>query len=147
MISITHNSISITHNSKYVGSTIEKCVWHHNSVFISITQFSYFWMMSYGNWKYILGVFSFQNSIFNRIFVIKHTFMGPMAKDKSRQAHLFLLLSFSFFLSSSQTHSNGIFFFFFILFLSFLLHRNTKYTLSKKKTHGYQFLKSKKSNP
>ena len=31
MIFITHNSVSITHNSKYVGSTsmVEKCVCHH----------------------------------------------------------------------------------------------------------------------
>ena len=28
--------------------------------------------MSYGNWKHILGVFSFQNSVSNGIFVIKH---------------------------------------------------------------------------
>ena len=42
-------------------------------VFVSITQFSDFWVMSYGNWKHILGVFCFQNSIFNGIFVIKHT--------------------------------------------------------------------------
>ena len=63
MISITHNSVSITHNSKYVGSTIEKCVWYHNFVFVSITQFSDFWVMSHENWKHILGVFSFQNSV------------------------------------------------------------------------------------
>ena len=129
MISITHNSVSITHNSKYVGLMTEKCVWHHNSVFVSITQLFDFWVMSYGNWKHILGVFNFQNSVSNDIFIIKYIFMGPTARDKSCQAHLFLLLSFSFFLSSSETHSNDIFFFFFILFLSFLLHRNTKYTL------------------
>ena len=66
--------------------------------------------------------------------------MGPTARDKSHQAHLFLLLSYSFFLLHRLTPT-AIFFFFFILFLSFLLHKNTKYTLSKKKkkkeTHGY----------
>ena len=40
-------------------------------IIVSITQFSNFWVMSYGNWKHILGVFSFQNSIFNSTFVIK----------------------------------------------------------------------------
>ena len=34
--------------------------------------------MSYGNWKHILGVFSFQNSIFNGIFVIKPTYPAAM---------------------------------------------------------------------
>ena len=29
--------------------------------------------MSYENWKHILGIFSFQNSVSNGIFVIKHT--------------------------------------------------------------------------
>ena len=45
----------------------------------------------------------------------------------------FLLLSFSFFLSYSQTRSNGHFFSSSFFFLSFLLHRNTWVTLSKKK--------------
>ena len=56
-----------------MGPTAEKCVWFLFLVFVSITQFSNFWVMSYGNWKHILGVFSFQNSISNGIFVIKHT--------------------------------------------------------------------------
>ena len=29
---------------------------------VSITQFSDFWVMSYGNWKHILAIFSFHNS-------------------------------------------------------------------------------------
>ena len=72
-ISITHNSIFITHNSKMVRPMVEKSVWILFPVFASITQFYDFWMMSYGNWKHILGVFSFQNSDFNGILVIKHT--------------------------------------------------------------------------
>ena len=40
-------------------------------IIVSITQFSDFLVISYGNWKHILGVFSFQNSIFNSTFVIK----------------------------------------------------------------------------
>ena len=42
------------------------------SNFFFITQFSDFLMMSYGNLKHILGVFSFQNLVFNSILVIKH---------------------------------------------------------------------------
>ena len=47
-------------------------------IIVSIAQFSDFWVMSYGNWKHILGVFSFQNSIFNGIFVIKPTYPAAM---------------------------------------------------------------------
>ena len=47
-------------------------------IIVSITQFSDFWVMSYGNWKHILGVFSFQNSVFNGIFVIKSTYPTAM---------------------------------------------------------------------
>ena len=47
-------------------------------IIISITQFSDFLVISYGNWKHILGVFSFQNSIFNGIFVIKPTYPTTM---------------------------------------------------------------------
>ena len=47
-------------------------------IIVSITQLSDFWVMSYGNWKHILGVFSFQNSIFNGIFVIKPTYPAAM---------------------------------------------------------------------
>ena len=48
----------------------------------------WFWVMSYGNWKHILGVFSFQNSVSNDIFVIKHTCMGPTVSAKSHRALL-----------------------------------------------------------
>ena len=47
-------------------------------IIVSITQFSYFWVMSYENWKHIWGVFNFQNSIFNGIFVIKPTYPAAM---------------------------------------------------------------------
>ena len=56
-----------------VGPTTEKCVWLLFPVFVSITQFFDFWVMSYGNWKHIKYVFSFQNSISNGIFIIKPT--------------------------------------------------------------------------
>ena len=51
---ISHNSVSITHNSKMVGPMAEKSIW------IFITLFPVNWVMSYRNWKHILGVFSFQ---------------------------------------------------------------------------------------
>ena len=114
-------------------------------VFVSITQFSDFWVMSYGNWKHILGVFSFHNLVSNDIFVIKHTFMGPTARDKSLQVYLFLLLSYSFFFTDSLQwpfFSSSSFFFF--LFFFFTETPNILYQ-KKKKTHGYQFLKSSKN--
>ncbi|KAM4118187.1 hypothetical protein ACB094_02G181500 [Castanea mollissima] len=60
--------------------------------------------------------------------------MGPTNNAKSHQAHLFLLLSFSFFLSSSQTHSNGHFF--------LLLHSFSFFSSSQK--HQIYFIKKKK---
>ena len=66
--------VSIIHNSKMVGPMTQKLVWISIAlfpIFVSITQFSDFWVMSYGNWKHILAVFSFHNSIFNGIFIIK----------------------------------------------------------------------------
>ena len=51
--------------------------------------------MSYENWKLILGVFSFQNLIFNSIFVIKPTYQAAMF-DKFSDF-------FFFFLGETQT--------------------------------------------
>ena len=65
---------SITHNSKMVGPMAEKSIWILFPIFVSITQFSDFWVISYGNWKHILGVFSFHNSVFNGIFGINLLF-------------------------------------------------------------------------
>ena len=98
MIFITHNFVSITHNSKYVSPTIEKCVLHHNSVFVSINQFSDFWVMSYGNWKHILGVFSFHNSVFNGISINILTWWPPFSMScLILQAISFLSFFLSFF--------------------------------------------------
>ena len=82
LVSITHNSVFITHNSKMVGPMTQKLAWIFITlfpVFVFIIQFSNFWVMSYENWKHILSVFSFQNSIFNGIFVIKHTYRDPLS--------------------------------------------------------------------
>ena len=67
-------AVSITHNSKMVGPMAEKSIWILFPIFVSITQFSDFWVISYGNWKHILGVFSFHNSVFNGIFGINLLF-------------------------------------------------------------------------
>ena len=66
-------------------------------------------------------------------------FFSPFFFIDSLNDFFLLLFSFSFFLSSLQTHSNGHFFFSFsfILFLSFLLHRNTWVTLSTKKENTW----------
>ena len=84
----------------------ERLVWILFPVIVSITQFSDFWLMSYGNLKHILGVFSFHNSVFNGIFVIKTIYWVP------------LVLSFQLSLLSPFGLS---FFFFSFTFLSFSL--------------------------
>ena len=66
--------------------------------------------MSYGNWK---GVFSFQNWIFNSIFVIKHTLGDP------------LVLSSQIFLFSPSGH-----------FLSLSLSLSLGYSLEQNLTHA-----------
>ena len=76
----------------------EKSIWFLFSIFVSITQFSNFWVMSYG------GVFSFQNSVFNGIFVIKHTLRDP------------LVLSSQIYLLSPTGHSFFFLYLFFFLF-------------------------------
>ena len=56
VVSIIDNSVFITYNSKMVGPMAEKSVWIFITlflVFVSMTQLSDFWVMSYGNWKYI----------------------------------------------------------------------------------------------
>ena len=47
------------------------------SIFFSITQFSNFWVMSYDNWKRILGVFKLWKTKLCGIFVILLDKMGP----------------------------------------------------------------------
>ena len=74
----------------------------HN--FVSITQFFDFWVMSYGNWKLILGVFNFQNSVSNGIFVIKHTCMRPTVSAKS---HRVLLLTNPPMAPSQSSHQKS----------------------------------------
>ena len=80
-VSITRNSVSITYNSKMVRPMAERLIWILFSIIVSITQFSDFWVISYGNWKHILGVFNFQNSVFNDISVIKHTLRVPRSES------------------------------------------------------------------
>ena len=47
-------------------------------IIVSIIQLSDFWVISYEKWKHLKYVFSFQNSIFNGIFVIKLTYPTAM---------------------------------------------------------------------
>ena len=110
-----------------VGPMTEKSVWILFPVFVSITQFSNFWVMSYENWKYILDVFSFHNSVFNGISVIKHILKDPPAATFDLLSSFFLflfsfffLLHFSFFFLCSSVQS------FFLFFLPFhLSHLNS----------------------
>ena len=72
-------------------------------IIVFITQFSDFLVMNYENWKHILGAFSFQNSIFNGIFVIKPTYLATMFDKRI----------FFFFLGETQLQclTNSLFFF------------------------------------
>ena len=98
LISITYNSVFITHNSKMMwDSWLNACLDFVFS-FVSITQFSYFWVMSYGNWKHILAFFSFHNFVFNGNFVIKPTTWVPRLEQSHTkrcfwQTHQQLILS------------------------------------------------------
>ena len=123
VVFITHNSVYITHNSKMVRPIAEKSVWILFPVFVSITQFSDFRVMSYGNWKHILGVFSFHNFVFNGIFVIKHTHRVLRSDLLLSPTHViffsfFIFIFFSFTLGLGHTSllfssSSFLFFFFF----------------------------------
>ena len=74
--------------------------------------------MSYGNWKHILAVFSFHNSVFNDIFVIKHTWKDPLSGSA---------VTFDIFFSFFSTVSVGwVLFYLFILFLLGLVSLGTK---------------------
>ena len=96
----------------------ERLVWILFPVIVSITQFSDFWLMSYGNLKHILGVFSFHNSVFNGIFVIKTIYWVPLVLS----FQLSLLSPFGLF-----------FFFFFFLHFSFFLSSSLSILLQSKK--------------
>ena len=102
----------------------EKVVWIFITLFsvlISITQFFDFWVMSYGNCKHILAVFSFHNSVFNGIFVIKITY-GSHSSTFYTPTDFYLFFFFFSFLSRvwhflfSSSSSSSFFLLFFSLF-------------------------------
>ena len=108
-----------------MGLIAEKFVWFFITlfpVFISITQFFDFWVMSYENWKHILGVFNFHNSVSNDILVIKYTWRDPLVRVSCNFWPFFFSFSFfSTFLSSPLFFSCSFFFsFLFFFFLSLL---------------------------
>ena len=71
----------------------EKFVWIFITmfpVFVSITQFFYFWVMSYENWKHILGVFKmcfqFLKLSFQWYFCNTPTCMDPLSVQHTSAA-------------------------------------------------------------
>ena len=82
--------------AEHILMLVEKSVWILFLVFVYVTQFSDFLVMGYGNWKHILGVFSFHNSVFNGIFVVKLTILSLFSRN------IWLLGFFEFF-SSFET--------------------------------------------
>ena len=73
-------------------------------VFVSITQFSDFWVMSYVNWKHILVVFIFQNSVSNDIFVIKHTLRDPWLEQHHTMRCFWWVSSTTLFTKVEHSH-------------------------------------------
>ena len=102
---ITQFSWSIIQN-KWVPQIDDCLTWFW---MISITQFSDFWVMSYGNWKHILVGFSFHSSVLNCISVIKTTYWIPRSKSVATLTLFFFFTGFGEF---------GFFIFFFFFFLS-----------------------------
>ena len=93
------------------------------SVFISITQFSDFWVMSYGNWKHILGVFKLWKQSYDGIFVNTHTLRDPrldlLLSQTQLSSSFFSFLSFTLgltFLYSLHLRLLLLFFLFSFLF-------------------------------
>ena len=87
-----------------VGPMAKKSVWILITlfpIFVFITQFSDFWVMSYANWKHILGVFNFYNSVSNGILVIKHTWRDLLVRVSCNFFIFFSKCSFFFFFFSS----------------------------------------------
>ena len=85
-------------------------------VFVSITQFYDFWVMSYGNWTHF-RCFQFQNSVFNGIFIIKHTRRDLLSEQHTWGATFDgLRRFFFFFLITEPIWSSLLFFFFFFWF-------------------------------
>ena len=104
--------------------------------------------MSYRNWKHILSVFNFQNSVSNSILEIKHTMRDPLVRDQPQLLTLFffslgsvslglILLLFFFFLSHWSYFSSffsfpfhagsGLVFFIFLFFLFFFPFHTASY--------------------
>ena len=90
-----------------MGPIVEKSVWFFITLFsvfffFFISQFSNFWVINYGNWKYIKCVFSFHNSVFNGIFVNNIIYRVPLSDSTATFDPLFFsFLFFSFFFLSS----------------------------------------------
>ena len=95
-------TVSITHNSKIMGPITEKSALILFPVFISITKFSDFLVISYGNWKHI----NFHTPVFNDIFIIKLTTLSLFSRN--------VWLSGFFYKQSPAAYLDfSVFFFFF----------------------------------
>ena len=117
----------------------KKSVWFLFPVFVSITQFFDFWVMSYANWKHILSIFSFQNSVSNDILVIKHTLRDSRSEQQPQHLTFFFSLgsvNFPFTLASSS----------FSFLFSHNLFSNTQ-TQTHKHFHPHKPTKWKQTKP
>ena len=85
-----HSLLNFHHSSLKNGGTHKDaaCLDLFSS-FISITQFLHFLVMSYKNWKQVLGVFELWKLSYDVIFVNTHTCRGPTIRGLSPRALLF----------------------------------------------------------
>ena len=68
--------------------------------------------MSYGNWKHILAIFSFHNSVFNGISINKTTWRDPLLYSAATFDHLFFFFLFLSSLGSVCAFLHLLFFLF-----------------------------------
>ena len=78
-------------------------------VFVSITQFSDFLVINYKNWKHILDIFKLSKLSFYGIFVIKHTLVWPIVREKSHQHNFWEPHQRLFPSHQNATHKNSPF--------------------------------------
>ena len=86
--------------------------------FFSITQFSDFWVMSYGNWKHILGMKIELWWHFCKYTLIEGPIVRPFALSNTRYLRFFFFF-LSFTLGLGHTFLS-LFFFFFFFHIGFL---------------------------
>ena len=91
-----------------------KLVWIFFLSFVSITQFSNFWVMSYGNWKHILCIFKLWKQSYDGKVVIIQQLWDPwqwvVTSDPLRLLAFYSIgfVSFAFLFKHNTLHAQSI---------------------------------------